>query len=1305
MSSADLQHVTLGIPPSNPHPENVSAADYYEILRVAPYADEDTIERVYHTLADRFHPDNPSTGDQETFLRLREAYETLSDRAERAKYNVMRREAIGATRFRLRGREFFDGVRGGQNRRLAVLCLLYRQRIKNQDSAGLSILDLEQLTGCTREEITAALWYLCEKKWATLGEFTTYSITADGFDFVERKLEDRLEFRALATWSYYDGPVEPEDPASQSSALPLDIEPALSHIARNGHFGRAASEGDTFTADHYEILGIGPRADEEVIERVYSTLAGRFHPDNPSTGDARTFLRIQEAYETLSDPAKRRAYDALRDRTRHTERFRLRGREFFDGIKGEQLRRLAVLCLLYRQAAGELPGLTVLDLEKLTGCTREELGSALWYLREKKWAKYGEFTEYSITAAGFDVVENKLDEREVARSRAWLVPEDAAGQKIIAVTPHALIASADVPENLNSDQVVNGEQAEIKAEQPSDVIVEVAPTTPPFEQAPSIAEEFALLEVGAEAEVQSRLSVPVTLQALMASADEAAEKLESDQAVVGDQGEIKAEEPSHIIVEVSQGPTPIEEAARIVEEFARFKGGAEAAPEAPAANISATNVEAEELPDARDEQAAAPESAPIEEVSRIAESFARLEAGEEAAPEAPVATAEAAPVEEASPIAEEFAQSEAGTRAAPASISATDIQTDEPAATPLPTAIEEAARIAKAFARLEVDIEVAAQALAAKISATNIQAEAFSDEQDDQPAVAPVPTPIEKAHGVTEQVTRLAFPEPPRFLTSTEIPRSGSLGRFVRRLLSFADGPIAESQLNLRITAASPIWKSAASEKQNSQIAEVRSTELQTTETPGEQLAAAPESSQPEGAAAPTDRAIQFEVDAEPFAADQPPVFVTPQPLEEDVEVTPEPIAAPAESTTQLDVDAEPFAADQPQAQVMPETLDTKAEGASNEGVEIAPKPIAMQEAPGIAEPVSRLDGRVEAEVPNPWAWLIPEDIAYPQTPHSIAKSEQTDIKAEEPAKDKAEIGQGPALIEQASGVAEEVTRVELSAKTPAQSQQDVLVAPQSPGVSEMNDSKNAIAKQAGSAAMSAAKRVILSMGGKGGVGKTSVMTGLAEWFDANQIAVNLLDLDTENKAKGSLTHFFGGRVPKINIHTPAGLDAFVDLLAEDAPVILADMGAGAGKVTHDWFDKMYPDVAEAGVVFTAVGVVTSDPASVESVVNWSAALQDRVTYVIVENCLTEHADFSYWQENDLAEEFRKRFRPAIIRMDYRLAELENATRNYGVTLGRVASRSVTAPELQKASLVMRAQSYRRRMFAEFDKVKELLLP
>ncbi len=230
-------------------------------------------------------------------------------------------------------------------------------------------------------------------------------------------------------------------------------------------------------------------------------------------------------------------------------------------------------------------------------------------------------------------------------------------------------------------------------------------------------------------------------------------------------------------------------------------------------------------------------------------------------------------------------------------------------------------------------------------------------------------------------------------------------------------------------------------------------------------------------------------------------------------------------------------------------------------------------------------------------------------------------------------------------------------------------------------------------------------MGGKGGVGKTSVMTGLAEWFDENEIPVKLLDLDTENKSRGSLAHFFGERSPKININTPAGLDAFVDRLADGAPVILADMGAGAGQVTHDWFERMYPDVTESGIGFTAIGVVTSDPASVESVLAWAARLQNRVEYLIVENSVAEHADFTYWHESEQAQQFQKMFEPAVIHMDYRLPDLENASRNHGVTLGQIAGRTTNAPELQKASFVMRAQSYRRRMFAEFDRVKELLLP
>jgi MinD-like ATPase involved in chromosome partitioning or flagellar assembly len=236
-------------------------------------------------------------------------------------------------------------------------------------------------------------------------------------------------------------------------------------------------------------------------------------------------------------------------------------------------------------------------------------------------------------------------------------------------------------------------------------------------------------------------------------------------------------------------------------------------------------------------------------------------------------------------------------------------------------------------------------------------------------------------------------------------------------------------------------------------------------------------------------------------------------------------------------------------------------------------------------------------------------------------------------------------------------------------------------------------------------KRVIFTMGGKGGVGKTSFVLALAEWFENYQIPVRLLDLDTENKARGSLKHYFEVAVTKVNIHTPAGLDAFIDHLEEGASIILADMGGGSGHVTHDWFDSMFEDIAATGVAFTAIGIVTPDPASVESVLSWAARLQDRVSYVVVENATTHQADFSYWRDSKQADQFRCAFHPIVLTMEFRLPDLENPARQHGVTLGQVVERRVKVPELQRASLVIRAQSYRRRLFAEIEKAKGLLLP
>ena len=177
--------------------------------------------------------------------------------------------------------------------------------------------------------------------------------------------------------------------------------------------------------DYYEVLQVSRRAHPVIIAKAYRLLAAFYHPDKQETGDKDHFLAVVEAHGVLSDPVRRAMYDrqlfgGAEPSAEPAHEALTLGRSG-PAIEDERDLRDSLLQALYtiRRNQPSNPGLSMMVLAELLGCSIESMQFALWYLRGKKLIDVVDEGSFAISVLGVDCIEekpehNRRDQKKLA---------------------------------------------------------------------------------------------------------------------------------------------------------------------------------------------------------------------------------------------------------------------------------------------------------------------------------------------------------------------------------------------------------------------------------------------------------------------------------------------------------------------------------------------------------------------------------------------------------------------------------------------------------------------------------------------------------------------------------------------------------------------------------------------------------------------------------------------------------------------------------------------------------------------------
>ncbi len=236
-------------------------------------------------------------------------------------------------------------------------------------------------------------------------------------------------------------------------------------------------------------------------------------------------------------------------------------------------------------------------------------------------------------------------------------------------------------------------------------------------------------------------------------------------------------------------------------------------------------------------------------------------------------------------------------------------------------------------------------------------------------------------------------------------------------------------------------------------------------------------------------------------------------------------------------------------------------------------------------------------------------------------------------------------------------------------------------------------------------KLVVFSIGGKGGVGKSWLITLLIDWYISRKVSFKAIDMDNENN---TLSRFFRD-AEFVEVASEKDLDGMMNrIVVSETPVTVIDMRAASTDRIEPWlrhvdFETLASDY---GVRFTAIGVVDTSSDSVANIGFWASdvlAANKEIRYVIGRN-LVRGEELGYDKSED-----RKKYQKTLDLAEMEIPKLEEwvhaKLENESLRIGAALELKEPSHPLTEFMNRSRLRKYQQRVFAELDRVKERLLP